>query len=142
MTFIQLPDLGADLSHVGKRAKRVNGKANANAKPSIPTVGPTTEPDVAISTSRKPMIGPVQEKLTSANVNAMRKIDSRPLVFPALESTALLQDDGNVISNPPRNEAAKTSNIRQKNILNTALVDSELRALAPKRSVTARPRTT
>ena len=39
MTFIQPPDLGADLSSDGNMANRVNGIANATANPSIPIVG-------------------------------------------------------------------------------------------------------
>ena len=139
--FIQLPDFGADLSHVGNMAKSVNGRARAMAKPSMPMAGPTIFPDVPISTRRKPIIGPVHEKLTRTRVNAMRKMLSRPVVDDALLSTALVHLEGRTISKPPRNDAPKTTRSRKKNMLNTAFVDSAFRADAPKRSVTARPST-
>ena len=44
--FIQLPDFGALLSHVGNRANSVNGKAKATAKPNIPMPGPMILPEV------------------------------------------------------------------------------------------------
>ena len=83
MMFIQPPDLGAFFNHVGKRAKRVKGNARARAKPNIPMAGPRMLLAVVSSTSRKPMIGPVHEKLTNTNVKAMRKMESRPLVLLA-----------------------------------------------------------
>src|SRR5574344_2928219 len=97
---------------------------------------------VLTATSRNPMMGPVHENDTNVSVNAMRNILSSPLVFSDLASILLLHDDGSVISNAPKNEAANTTNSRQKNMLNTALVDRALRALAPKSSVTTRPSTT
>ena len=140
MRFIQLPDFGADFSHEGKKAKRVNGKARARAKPNIPTAGAMMLPDVPISTRRNPIIGPVQEKLTRTNVNAMRKMLSKPDVDDALRSTALFQDDGRVISKPPRKEAPNAKSIRKKKMLKMALVDMALSADAPKMAVTASPR--
>ena len=47
IVFIHEPDFGAFLSKVGKRAKKVNGKARAKAKPNIPTAGATQSPLVA-----------------------------------------------------------------------------------------------
>ncbi len=138
--FIQPPLLGIDFNQLGKMAKTVNGRANATAKPSIPTAGERMSPEVDTSTSRKPMMGPVQEKLTSVRVNAMRKMPSSPPVFSALLSTALLHDDGSCSSNAPKKEAAKTTSIRKKKILNMALVDSAFKALAPNRAVIIRPR--
>ena len=140
MRFIQLPDFGADFSHEGKKAKRVNGRASARAKPNIPTAGPMMLPDVPISTRRNPMIGPVQEKLTRARVNAMRKMLINPDDDEAFLSTALFQEEGRVISKPPRNEAPKTTSIRKKKMLKMALVDKALSADAPKIAVTASPR--
>ena len=96
-------------------------------------------PSAATSTSKNPMMGPVQEKLTSVRVNAMRKMPMRPPVFSAFESTALLHDEGSVSSNAPKKEAAKTSSRRKKKILKMALVESELSALAPNRPVTIKP---
>ena len=140
MRFIQLPDFGADFSHEGKKAKRVNGRARARANPNIPTAGAMILPDVPISTRRNPIIGPVHEKLTSTNVNAMRKMLSNPDVEDAFLSTALFQEEGRVISKPPRNEAPKTNSIRKKKMLKMALVDNALSADAPKIAVTASPR--
>ena len=97
MQFIQLPDFGADFSQEGKIAKRVNGKASASAKPNIPTAGPMILPDVPISTSRKPIIGPVQEKLTKANVNAIRNMLSKPDVEEAFLSTMIILSSSSAI---------------------------------------------
>ena len=88
------------------------------------------------------MIGPVHENDTNVRVKAMRKMLSSPLVFSDFMSILLLHDDGSVISNAPKNEAANTMSSRQKKILNMALVERALRALAPKSSVTASPSTT
>ena len=142
MRFIQLPDFGADFSHEGKKAKRVNGRARARANPNIPTAGPMMLPDVPISTRRNPMIGPVHENDTKARVNAIRKMLSNPVVLSDFASTLFCHDEGNVISNAPKNEAANTTNNRQKKILNIALVAKALRALAPKSNVTAKPSNT
>ena len=141
MVFIQLPDLGACLSHVGNRAKSVNGRARAMAKPAMPTAGPVMLPDVLTSTSRKPMIGPVQENETSVSVNAMRNMLSSPLVDEALLSTLFVHEEGSVSSNHPKKDRANTTSSRQKKMLNTALVDRALSALAPIIPVMARPRT-
>ncbi len=67
---------------------------------------------------------------------------SKPLVASALLSTAVLHLEGNVISNAPKKEAANTTSIRQKRILNTAFVESAFSALAPKISVMASPSVT
>ena len=88
------------------------------------------------------MIGPVHEKLTSESVNAMRKMLSKPLVSSDFWSILLLHDDGSVISNAPKNEAANTTSIRQNAMLKTALVESALSALAPKSIETTSPSAT
>lgn len=62
--FIHEPDLGALFSQLGNIANNVNGNAKASANPNMPIAGPSIEPDVAKSTSRNPIIGPVHEKLT------------------------------------------------------------------------------
>ena len=142
MTFIQPPDFGIDFSQDGNRANSVNGNAKAIAKPSIPIAGATTLPVVDTCTSKKPIIGPVQEKDTSESVNAIRKILSKPLVASALLSTALLHLEGSVSSKAPKKEAANTTSIRQKRILNTAFVESAFSALAPKINVMAKPKVT
>ena len=87
-------------------------------------------------------MGPVHENDTNVRVKAIRKILSMPLVFSDFMSILLLHDDGNVISNAPKNDAANTTSRRQKKILKMALVDRALRALAPKSKVTTSPRTT
>ena len=87
-------------------------------------------------------MGPVQEKDTSDKVNAIKKILSKPLVASALLSTTVLHLEGNVISNAPKKEAANTTSIKQKRILNTAFVESAFSALAPKISVMASPSVT
>ena len=120
-------------------AKSENGMANAKAKPNMPTAGPTQLPDVTVSTSSRPMIGAVQEKLTSTRVNAMRKIESSPVVLLALESTLLAQLSGNLISNQPKKLTAKTTNKRNRKMLKTALVESALSVLGPKIAVTPMP---
>ena len=109
------------------------------ANPSIPMAGPTRLPIVAASTSRVPMMGPVQEKETSARVKAMKKMLSRPVARSALASTELLHLEGRVMSNPPKNEMAKITSNRKNAMLKMALVDSSLSLLAPKMAVMARP---
>src|SRR5699024_8529381 len=108
----------------------------------IPIAGATTLPVVDTCTSKKPIIGPVQEKDTSESVNAIKKILNNPVVDSALLSTALLHFEGKVISNAPKNDAAKTTSIRKKRILKTALVDKAFNALAPKINVIVNPNTT
>ena len=142
MTFIQFPLLGIDFNHEGNIANRVKGKAKAMAKPNMPMAGPMMLPDVETSTNRKPIIGPVHEKETKVKVKAIRKMLSKPVVCSALLSTALLHDEGKVISNAPKNEAANTTSIRKNRMLNTALVERAFKALAPKMSVTANPNIT
>ena len=142
MTFIQPPDFGMDFSHDGKSANKVNGRASAMANPNIPMAGATILSEVDTSTSKKPIIGPVQEKETNDSVKAIRKILNNPVVCSALLSTALLHFDGRVISNAPKKEAAKTTSIRKNKILNTALVDKSFKALAPKINVMAKPKVT
>lgn len=75
-------------------------------------------------------------------MNAIRKILSKPLVASALLSTALLHLEGSVSSKAPKKEAANTTSIRQKRILNTAFVESAFNALAPKINVMAKPKVT
>jgi hypothetical protein len=112
------------------------------ANPSIPIVGARMLPLVPSSTNKKPMMGPVHEKDTSAKVNAIKKMLRRPVVASALLSTALLHFEGKVISNAPKNDAANTTSMRQKRRLNTALVERAFKALAPNIKVMAKPRVT
>ena len=84
-------------------------------------------------------MGAVHENDTSTSVNAMRKMESSPLVVVALVSTLLAQLSGSLISNQPKNDRAKTTSSRKSRILNTALVDMALSVLLPKRAVTINP---
>ena len=137
--FIQEPDFGACFSQAGKRAKRVKGRARARAKPNIPRAGASQLPLVVVSTSNNPMMGAVQENDTSTRVKAIRKMDSRPLVWVALVSTLLAQLSGSLISNQPKKERANTTSNRNRKMLNTALVDMALSVSLPKRAVTSNP---
>ena len=87
------------------------------------------------------MIGAVHEKLTNTRVKAIRKIEIIPVVLEALLSTAFPQLSGNLISNQPKNEKAKTASRRKRMMLKTALVLSAFRVLGPAMAVTARPKT-
>ena len=82
------------------------------------------------------------EKLTKANVKAMRKMLSKPVVLEALESMALFHLEGRVISNPPKNEAPKATSMAKKRRLKMALVERSFKAEAPKMEVTMTPRAT
>src|SRR5690606_28001995 len=127
------PDLGISFRKEGNSANTTKGMANATEKPSMPIAGPSSEPFDTASTSKKPMIGPVQEKETSASVNAMKKMPFRP-PRSDLESTLLTNRDGRLISKPPRKEIAKTSIMARKRRLNDALLAASFSADAPKRT--------
>ena len=88
------------------------------------------------------MMGPVHENDTNESVKAIRKMLSRPVVFSALLSTAAPQDEGSVISKPPKKLAANTTNIKKKRMLKMALVERSFKALAPKMVVMIRPKAT
>lgn len=88
------------------------------------------------------MMGPVHENDTSDRVKAIKKMLSSPVVRSALLSTALLQQEGRVSSNAPKNEAANTTSSRKNRMLKTALVDRSFNALAPKSNVMAKPNVT
>ena len=139
MWFIQTPLFGVRFINEGNMAKSEKGMASANAKPSMPMAGASRAPEVTVCTNSSPTIGAVHEKLTSTRVNAMRKIDSRPVVLLALVSTLLAQLSGSLISNQPKKLKANTTSSAKRKILNTALVDSALSVLGPKRAVTPIP---
>ena len=138
---IQSPDFGAFFNHCGNIAKRENGIANAMAKPNIPIVG-ASKLRPAASTSKVPMIGPVQEKETMTSVNAMSNILTKPPVERALLSKAVDQLSGKVISKRPKNDNAKTTSKRKKKIFTIALVLRSFNAEAPKSNVTNKPKPT
>ena len=139
--FIQPPDLGNFFSTEGNIANNENGNANAMAKPNIPIAGARIDLPAA-STSKVPMIGPVQENETITNVNAMSRMLRKPVVLLDLLLSAVDHELGRVISNAPKKDAANTTKIKKKMILTTALVLSALSADAPKISVTNRPNPT
>ena len=93
----------------------------------------------AASTSKVPMIGPVQEKETMTSVKAISKILRKPVVLLDLLLRAVDQELGNVISNAPKKDAAKITKMRKKMMLTTALVLSAFNADAPKMIVTSNP---
>ena len=72
----------------------------------------------------------------------MKKILSKPVVASALASILLVHDEGRTSSNAPKKEHAKSTSSRKKRILNSAFVARLLRAEAPKRVVTSRPKPT
>ena len=95
---IQPPDFGIFFTTLGKNDKNENGNANANPNPKIATVKSVApESTVRDPTSKEPRIGPVHEKETIANVNAMKKIPVK-LVISDEESELFSQLTGRVIS--------------------------------------------
>ena len=122
-------------------AKIVKGTARASAKPNIPMAGASQSPEVTVCTSSRPMIGAVHEKLTNTRVKAMRKIDTKPVVFEALVSTLFAQLSGSLISNHPKKLTANTTSKRNRMILKIAFVERAFRVLGPKMAVTPMPRT-
>jgi len=75
-----------------------------------------------LPTSSVPIIGPVQEKETSARVKAIKKMLSAPEVLSALSSILLVHFEGRTISNPPKKAMAKTTSSAKKIRLKSALV--------------------
>ena len=82
------------------------------------------------------MMGPVQENDTSTRVSAMKKMPVSPRLS-ALLSLLLTIHEGSVISNAPKNEAAKIMKTRKKTRLGSQCVASQLKRSA----VTASPPT-
>ena len=105
--FNQPPDLGNCFIKDGNMANNANGMAKAMAKPPIPTAGASVPPQEAASTNRVPIMGPVQEKETKTNVNAMKKIAMIPVAVSAFLSSLLLHDAGRVISSPEEGDCEK-----------------------------------
>ena len=84
--------------------------------------------------STDPTMGPVQENDTSTSVRAMKKMPASPFES-AFASVLLTIHEGMVISNAPKNEAAKTMNTRKKRMFGSQCVASQLNMSA----VTASP---
>ena len=133
--FSQPPLLGIFFSTEGKRAKRVNGRAKATEKASMVMIGVQNSPEVDLM-STEPTMGPVQENETSTSVRARKKMPLSPLVS-AFESVLLTIHEGMVISNAPKNEAAKIMKTRKKMMFGSQCVASQLKMSA----VTASPPT-
>ena len=74
----------------------------------------------------------MQEKETNVNVNAMKNNPRIPPLSEA-ESTLFTHEDGSVISNAPRNEAAKMKNKRKRNKLRNTLLAIMFGASGPKK---------
>ena len=139
--FIQPPDLGNFFKTDGNMANNENGNANAIAKPNIPIAGARRDLPAA-STSKVPMIGPVQEKETITNVNAIKRMLRKPVVLLDLLLSAVDHELGSVISNAPKNDAANNTRIRKKIMFTTAFVLKAFNADAPKMRVTNKPNPT
>ena len=84
----------------------MKGSAKAIEKASIVRIGDQNSPAVDLI-STEPTIGPVHENDTNTSVRARKKIPPRPFES-AFESLLLTSHEGIVISNAPKNEAAKT----------------------------------
>src|ERR1035437_876875 len=141
-TFTELshpPDLGRLVSHDGKSANRVKGKAKAKEKPSIPMMGMMTFPP-AEATSMAPTMGPVQEKETSTKVKAMKKAPANPPLSACLSALLIIQF-GRVISNIPKKEKAKKRKIRKKKTFGIQWVLRKLAKMAPRVTATTVPMT-
>src|SRR5690606_16890723 len=109
--FSHPPDFGILFSQLENRAKSANGIASASAKPNIPIAGPNNSPIEAACTSKVPIIGPVQEKETSAKVAAIKNNPVIPLLCCDLSSILFTHEEGRVISKAPKNDMAKTTSI-------------------------------
>ncbi len=87
--------------------------------------------------------GPMPALMATAEyvtkVHAISNMPITPDDLSALASIAVLHEDGNISSNPPKNEMAKRMSNKKRNILKTALVDNELRALASNSNVRSNP---
>jgi hypothetical protein len=67
-------------------------------------------------------MGPVHEKLTIARVAAIKNI---PAIFPKpdLESALFAKEEGSPISNSPKNESAKVTNMAKNKMFSQTLVE-------------------
>ena len=138
--FNHPPDFGNEFIQPGNIANNINGKAKANEKPTIPTIG-ANPPLEAPSTNKVPIIGPVHEKETIAKAKAINKIPTNP-PLSAWRSTLFAQEFGNTISKAPKKEDAKKINNKKKIKLNQTLVDKAFKASEPKIAVTKVPKIT
>ena len=105
------------------------------------TAGPRRLPVAAASTNDVPIIGPVHEKDTKANVNAMKKIPINP-PLSAPESALFTHSEGILISKAPRKENANTMKTAKKIIFIQTLVESSFKPVGPIIAVTNKPSAT
>ncbi len=96
-------------------AKRVKGRAKAKENPSIPIIGSITAPP-ADWTRMVPTIGPVHENETRTRVKAIKKGPPMP-PLSTRSSDLLIIQLGRLISNIPKNHAAKNMKIKKKNTI-------------------------
>ena len=118
-------------------ANNAKGIANARENPSIPTIGFTKAPP-ADSTRMLPTIGPVHEKDTNTIVNAIKNIPVRPPLSACWSALFTIQL-GNTISNAPKKEAAKTTNIKKNNTLGSQWVANRFANAGPSNTATSVP---
>ena len=114
--FNHPPDFGNEFNQPGKAANKPNGSAKPIEKPSIPRNGASISPVAPALKSSGPIKPLVHEKETKVNVNAIKKIPRYP-PLSLCASILFTNDDGNTISNAPKNEKAKTINNTKKNKL-------------------------
>ena len=119
---------------LGKKANKEKGKASPRPNPNMPMMGAIAIPWELVCPNKVPTIGPVHEKETITNVNAIKNIPVNP-PLPAFESALFAQLLGNCNSNAPKKDMAKTIKMRKKIRLETALVEMVYRILSPKMSV-------
>jgi hypothetical protein len=81
----------------------------------------------------------VQEKDTITSVSAIKNIPAK-LPTPALESVALVQEEGSVISKAPKKEMANMTMSTKKNRLARQSVESVFNAADPNIADTNTPR--
>ena len=128
----QLPLLSF-LRSEGNIAKMVKGSANATENASIVIIGVQNSPWVDLMRT-EPTMGPVQENDTRTRVRAMKKIPARPALSD-LASLLFTSEEGRVISNAPKKEAANTMNTMKNMMFGSQCVASQLKMSA----VTASP---
>ena len=138
--FSQPPDFGSEFNQAGNNAKSINGKAIADEKPSIPTIG-AIPPFEAASTKSDPTIGPVQEKDTNTSVKAIKNTPMNPPLSD-FASTVFTKFDGNTISNAPKNEIPNKINIVKKSIFGIQCVLKKFAKLAPAKKANRVPKNT
>ena len=114
--------------------------AKADEKAAIPSMGFTTSPP-ADATSKLPTIGPVQEKDTSTNVNAMKKIPAMPPCSD-LASALFISELGSTISNRPRKDRPKIKKMAKNKIFGSQCVLTKLAKAGPLKRDTTVPMST